>query len=88
MLHHTLPIETYLKAGTRAHLAGIGGVSMCALAEVLQGRGLTVHGSDMSDSDTVRHLRSVGIDVADVNFWRGSLKVFEEKLEELEALAK
>lgn len=30
---------------------------------------------------------SVGIDVADVNFWRSSLKVFEEKLEELEALA-
>ena len=30
---------------------------------------------------------SVGIDVTDVNFWRGSLKVFEQKLEELEALA-
>ncbi len=29
---------------------------------------------------------SVGIDVADVNFWRSSLKVFEEKLEELEKL--
>ena len=29
---------------------------------------------------------SVGIDVADVNFWRGSLKVFADKLEELEAL--
>ena len=29
----------------------------------------------------------VGIDVTDVNFWRGSLKVFEEKLAELERLA-
>ena len=29
----------------------------------------------------------VGIDVADVNFWRTSLKVFEDKLEELEKLA-
>ena len=29
---------------------------------------------------------SVGIDVADVNFWRSSLKVFEDKLEELEKL--
>ena len=29
----------------------------------------------------------VGIDVADVNFWRSSLKVFEGKLDELEALA-
>ena len=31
---------------------------------------------------------SVGIDVADVDFWRGSLRVFEDKLNELEALAK
>jgi len=30
---------------------------------------------------------SVGIDVADVSFWRSSLKVFEDKLEELEKLA-
>jgi oligoendopeptidase F len=30
---------------------------------------------------------SVGIDVTDVGFWRGSLKVFEEKLDELERLA-
>ena len=30
---------------------------------------------------------SVGIDVADVGFWRSSLKVFEDKLSELEALA-
>jgi oligoendopeptidase F len=31
---------------------------------------------------------SVGIDVADVNFWRTSLKVFADKLDELEALTK
>ncbi len=37
---------------------------MCALAEVLQGMGVTVQGSDMSESDTVKHLRSVGIPVA------------------------
>ena len=48
----------------RLGVAGIGGVSMCALAEVLQGMGLVVQGSDMTDSDTVRHLRSVGIEVA------------------------
>ena len=34
------------------HLAGIGGVSMCALAEVLQGMGLVVQGSDMTDGGT------------------------------------
>ena len=39
-------------------------------------------------SDMVRDVAaSVGIDVADVNFWRSGLKVFEDKLAELEALA-
>lgn len=39
-------------------------------------------------SGTVREVAAgVGIDVADVSFWRASLKVFEDKLEELEALA-
>ena len=39
-------------------------------------------------SGTVREVAaSVGIDVADVNFWRTSLKVFEDKLGELEKLA-
>ncbi|MDO4866519.1 MAG: M3 family oligoendopeptidase [Clostridia bacterium] len=43
----------------------------------------------MAGSGNVREVAaSVGIDVADVNFWRTSLKVFEEKLEQLEALAK
>ena len=63
MMHPAADIRTLLHPGTRVHLAGIGGVSMCALAEVLQGMGLAVQGSDMTDSDTVRHLRSVGIDV-------------------------
>ena len=64
MIHPTVDIHTYLKPGVRVHLAGIGGVSMCPLAEVLRGMGLTVQGSDMSQSDTVRHLRPLGIAVA------------------------
>ncbi len=41
----------------------------------------------MAGSGDVREVAAgVGIDVADVNFWRTSLKVFEKKLEELEAL--
>ena len=63
MFHPTTDIHTYFHPGKRVHLAGIGGVSMCALAEVLKGMGVTVQGSDMTDSDTVRHLRSVGIPV-------------------------
>ena len=56
-------IHEYMKPGVRVHLAGIGGVSMCPLAEVLQGMGLQVQGSDMNESATVKHLRELGIHV-------------------------
>ena len=64
MMHPTVDIKTFFKPGTRVHLAGIGGVSMCPLAEVLAGMGLQVQGSDMSESDAVRQLRAQGIPVA------------------------
>ena len=64
MMNNPNPIRDYLVPGKRVHLVGIGGVSMCPLAEVLRGMGLTVQGSDMTDSDTVKHLRSLGISVA------------------------
>ena len=64
MMNNPRPIQDYLTPGKRAHLVGIGGVSMCPLAEVLRGMGLQVQGSDMSESDTVKHLRSLGITVA------------------------
>lgn len=56
--------ETYMHPGKRGHLIGIGGVSMSPLAEVLKGMGLDIKGSDMNDSDTVKHLRELGISVA------------------------
>ena len=64
MMNNPHPIRDYIVPGKRAHLVGIGGVSMCPLAEVLQGMGLEVQGSDMTESDTVKHLRSLGIPVA------------------------
>ena len=64
MMNNPRPIRDYILPGKRAHLVGIGGVSMCPLAEVLKGMGLEVQGSDMTDSDTVKHLRSLGIPVA------------------------
>ena len=64
MMNNSTPIRNYLVPGKRVHLVGIGGVSMCPLAEVLRGMGLTVQGSDMTDSDTVKHLRSLGIHVS------------------------
>ena len=64
MMNNLHPIRDYIVPGKRAHLVGIGGVSMCPLAEVLRGMGLHVQGSDMTESDTVCHLRSLGIPVA------------------------
>ena len=37
-------IYDYIQPGRRAHLVGIGGVSMASLAEVLLGMGLRVQG--------------------------------------------
>ena len=60
----TSDIHDYLRPGRRAHLVGIGGVSMSPLAEVLHGAGMCISGSDMRESATVEHLRSLGITVA------------------------
>ena len=57
-------IRSYLVPGRRVHLCGIGGVSMSPLAEVLHTMGLRVQGSDMQESATVKHLRSLGIPIA------------------------
>jgi len=56
-------IHEYLRPGRRAHLVGVGGVSMSPLAEVLHGAGMIITGSDMQESRTVARLRSVGVHV-------------------------
>ena len=63
MTHIDTKIASYIAPGRRVHLAGIGGVSMSPLAEVLHGMGLSVQGSDQSDSAAVERLRSMGISV-------------------------
>ena len=56
-------IEQYIIPGKRAHLCGIGGISMRSLAEALLHRGLIVTGSDRSESPAVDRLRRLGIPV-------------------------
>ena len=56
-------VEDYIQSGRRAHLVGIGGVSMASLAEVLKDKGVAVTGSDMQESGAVDRLRSLGIPV-------------------------
>lgn len=57
-------IHTYIAPGRRAHLIGVGGVSMSPLAEVLHGAGMIITGSDMRDGASVEHLQSIGIPVS------------------------
>ena len=58
-----LKIQDYICPGKRAHLVGVGGVSMSPLAQVLHGAGVIVTGSDMHESAEVAHLRALGIPV-------------------------
>ena len=53
--------RNYMTPCRKGHLIGIGGVSMSPLAEVLHGMGLVITGSDISESDKVQHLRTLGI---------------------------
>lgn len=46
------------------HFVGIGGISMSALAELLNHYGFTVTGSDWKSSPITRHLEELGINIA------------------------
>jgi len=63
MTHIETKIQHYITPGRRVHLAGIGGVSMNPLAEVLHGMGLIVQGSDQSTSPAVERLQRMGVTV-------------------------
>ena len=46
------------------HFIGIGGVSMSGIAKILLNNGIRVSGSDVSESDSVLELKSLGAEVA------------------------
>ena len=56
-------IEQYLRPGRRAHLVGIGGVSMRPLGLVLRSMGMEITGSDMNASVATEELQRSGITV-------------------------
>jgi UDP-N-acetylmuramate--alanine ligase len=47
--------------GGTAHIIGIGGIGMSAIAEVLQARGFAVQGSDQKDGANLRRLAARGV---------------------------
>ena len=46
------------------HFAGIGGIGMSGIAEVMHNLGYRVQGSDIAESATVKRLRAMGIPIA------------------------
>jgi UDP-N-acetylmuramate--alanine ligase len=56
-------LKQTIKNANKIFLVGIGGVSMCALAEVLINKGFDITGSDIQDGEAVNTLREKGIKV-------------------------
>ena len=53
----------YKRVKEQVHFIGIGGIGMSGIAEVLVRQGFPVSGSDLSDSETVRRLRELGVKI-------------------------
>lgn len=47
----------------RVHMIGIGGSGMCPLAEILHSKGYVLSGSDNNESDPLKRIRALGVDV-------------------------
>ena len=45
------------------HMIGIGGSGMCPLAEILHSKGYSLTGSDVNESDPLKRIRALGIEV-------------------------
>ena len=56
-------IDAIIKSAKNVHMIGIGGSGMCPLAEILHKKGYTISGSDNNESDQLKRLRTLGIDI-------------------------
>ena len=61
-MNSKLDVET-IRSAKQIYLIGIGGVGMSGLARLLYHSGLKVSGSDVYETQTIKQLRSSGIDV-------------------------
>ena len=55
--------DAYLDKVKKIHFIGIGGSGMCPLAEILHSKGYILTGSDNNETDTLKRIRALGIDV-------------------------
>lgn len=55
--------DKYLDKVKKIHFIGIGGSGMCPLAEILHSKGYILTGSDNNETDTLKRIRALGIDV-------------------------
>lgn len=55
--------DKYLDKVKRIHFIGIGGSGMCPLAEILHSKGYILSGSDNNETDTLKRIRAMGIEV-------------------------
>jgi len=72
----TLSIKPYIRKKEKIHLIGIGGVSMCSLAELLLTKGAPVSGSDKQNTEVTRRLEALGAKIS-----------YEHKAENVEGAA-
>ncbi len=55
--------DSILESVKKIHFVGIGGSGMCPLAEILNGKGYILTGSDNNESDPLKRIRALGIKV-------------------------
>ena len=55
--------DKLLESVKRVHMIGIGGSGMYPIAVILHDRGYQLTGSDNNETDTLKHVRSLGIPV-------------------------
>ncbi len=56
-------IDALLSKAKTVHMIGIGGSGMCPLAEILHKKGYIISGSDNNESDQLKRLRTLGVEI-------------------------
>ncbi len=58
-----LPQDDIILKVKKVHMIGVGGSGMCPLAEILHSQGYILTGSDVNESDPLKRVRALGVEV-------------------------